>query len=52
MNIISWNVNGFRAVVKKGFFEWLEKTSPDVLCLQEVKARPDQVPPEVAEPHG
>ncbi len=34
MNIVSWNVNGVRAVVKKGFLEWLEAVSPDVVCLQ------------------
>ena len=38
-----WNVNGIRAIWKKGFPEWLEKTRPDVLCLQETKAQPDQL---------
>ncbi|MDR2803991.1 MAG: exodeoxyribonuclease III, partial [Treponema sp.] len=33
MNIISWNVNGIRAVEKKGFNEWLENEAPDMLCL-------------------
>lgn len=37
MKIISWNVNGIRAVVKKGFKEFLKKEKPDVLCLQEIK---------------
>jgi len=41
--VISWNVNGMRAVAKKGFFDFLEREKPDVLCLQEVKARPEQV---------
>jgi exodeoxyribonuclease-3 len=41
MKIISWNVNGLRAVMKKGFDEFLEKHQPDVLCLQEIKV--DQV---------
>lgn len=41
--LISWNVNGIRAVLKKGFTEWFEETQPDVLCLQETKARPEQV---------
>jgi len=43
MNIISWNVNGIRAVLKKGFIEWLEKESPDILCLQETKISLDQL---------
>ena len=34
MKILSWNVNGVRAVVKKGLFDWLESESPDVVCLQ------------------
>ncbi|MFA5360215.1 MAG: exodeoxyribonuclease III [Patescibacteria group bacterium] len=37
MKIISWNVNGIRAVVKKGFNDFLIKQSPDILCLQEIK---------------
>ena len=43
MKIISWNVNGIRACVKKGFLDFVEKEKPDVLCLQETKAHPDQV---------
>lgn len=37
MKIISWNVNGLRAVLKKGFLDFLNKESPDILCLQEIK---------------
>ena len=37
MKIISWNVNGIRAVIKKGFMGFLKKEKPDVLCLQEIK---------------
>jgi exodeoxyribonuclease-3 len=37
MKIYSWNVNGIRAIVKKGFGRWVDETSPDVLCLQETK---------------
>ncbi len=37
MKIISWNVNGLRAVLKKGFLDFLKKESPDILCLQEIK---------------
>lgn len=43
MKIISYNVNGIRAAQKKGFEEWLSKEQPDVLCLQELKAKPEQV---------
>ena len=43
MRIVSWNVNGIRAAVKKGFTESLEAMQPDMLCLQETKAQDDQV---------
>lgn len=43
MKVISWNVNGIRAVLKKGFEEFLEEHNPDLILLQEVKANPDQV---------
>jgi exodeoxyribonuclease-3 len=43
MKIISWNVNGIRAVEKKGFVQWVLETSPDILCLQETKAHIDQL---------
>lgn len=43
MKIISWNVNGIRAVMKKGFPDFVKKYNPDILCLQETKAHPDQV---------
>jgi len=43
MNIISWNVNGIRAVAKKDFFKDLEHLDPDIFCLQETKAQDDQV---------
>lgn len=43
MKIISYNVNGIRAAMKKGFVEWLTQTNPDVICLQEVKALEEQV---------
>ena len=41
---LSWNVNGLRAVHKKGFLDWFEKESPDILCLQETKADEEQLP--------
>ncbi|HTI99436.1 MAG TPA: exodeoxyribonuclease III [Dongiaceae bacterium] len=43
MKLISWNVNGLRAVLKKNFLEFLEAEAPDVLCLQETKCHPDQI---------
>lgn len=49
MKIISWNVNGIRAVEKKGFLDWFKKERPDVLCLQEIKAQDGQIPREVLE---
>lgn len=44
MTILSWNVNGLRAVYKKGFLDWFMKTGPDILCLQETKSSPEQLP--------
>jgi exodeoxyribonuclease-3 len=43
IKLLSWNVNGFRAIVKKGFWEFLSGESPDIMCLQETKATPDQL---------
>ncbi len=43
VKLISWNVNGLRAVLKKNFLEFLAAEKPDVLCLQETKCTPDQV---------
>ncbi|MCF8381658.1 MAG: exodeoxyribonuclease III [Bacteroidales bacterium] len=43
MKIISYNVNGLRAAIKKGFLEWLEKENPDIICLQETKMQEDQL---------
>ena len=43
IKIISWNVNGIRAVIKKGFLEFIETYNPDILCIQETKAHQDQV---------
>jgi len=44
MKLLSWNVNGLRAVLGKGFDAFMAAERPDVLCLQETKARPEQVP--------
>ena len=43
MKIVSYNVNGIRAALKKGFVEWLQSVNPDVICLQEIKAQEDQL---------
>ena len=43
MKLISWNVNGIRAAIKKGFADFVSTENPDILCLQETKARPEQV---------
>jgi len=52
VKLFSWNVNGIRAVAKKGFLEWLNQEQPDILCLQETKARKEQVPDELLNDHG
>lgn len=43
MKILSWNVNGLRAVIKKGFFDSLQKEKPDIICLQEIKTQPENL---------
>jgi exodeoxyribonuclease-3 len=43
MKIISWNVNGIRAVLKKNFMEFMNEHNPDIICLQETKASEEQV---------
>jgi exodeoxyribonuclease-3 len=45
--LLSWNVNGIRAIQKKGFLDWFKKENPDILCLQETKAHPDQLDDEL-----
>lgn len=52
MRIISWNVNGLRAIWKKGFPEWFAKEKPDILCLQETKAQQDQLTEEMIKYNG
>ena len=44
MRIVTWNVNGLRAVIRKGFAEQIDKLQPDVLLLQEVRALREQLP--------
>ena len=43
MKIVSYNVNGIRAALKKGFLDWLQAASPDVICIQETKAHKEQL---------
>ena len=43
MKIISYNVNGIRAALKKGFLDWLQAANPDVICIQETKAHKEQI---------
>jgi exodeoxyribonuclease-3 len=52
MNIISWNVNGLRANVKKGGFDWFLQKSPDFMCYQETKVHPEQFEEGVRNPLG
>lgn len=44
MKIITYNVNGIRAAIQKGFFGWMKEADPDILLLQETKAQPEQIP--------
>ena len=46
MRVITFNANGIRAAARKGFFSWLERQAPDIVCLQETKAQEHQLPPE------
>jgi len=49
MRITTWNINGLRAVLGKGLLESIQSIDPDVLCLQEIKARPEQLTDETTE---
>ena len=52
MKLLSWNVNGIRAVYKKGFLDWLSKEDPDILCVQETKAMKEQLSDELLNVDG
>ncbi len=52
MKFISWNVNGIRAISKKGFVDWIKTENPDILCLQETKATKEQVPKDIQSLEG
>ena len=43
MKLISWNVNGFRAILKNGFNDFVQSVNPDIICLQETKVHPSQI---------
>lgn len=47
MRIISYNVNGIRSAISKGWLNWLQATNADVVCLQEIKAHPENIPQEI-----
>jgi len=46
----SWNVNGLRSCGRRGFLKWFEQQAQDVICLQEIKVKPEQLPPELLNP--
>ena len=50
--LISWNVNGLRAAVRNGFLAWFEAAQPDILCIQECRAMPDELEPSILNPKG
>ncbi len=52
MRILTYNVNGIRAAITKGFPEWLKSTDADIVCIQETKAQPGQIPSELFEELG
>ena len=52
LKLYSWNVNGVRAAQRKGFLGWFHDTQPDILSIQETKAHPDQLDPELTQPEG
>jgi len=47
MKIYSWNVNGIRAAIRNGFLTWFKRTQPDILCLQEIKAKEKNIPKQI-----
>jgi exodeoxyribonuclease-3 len=52
VRLVSWNVNGLRACARKGFLSWLQRDQPDIVALQEVRALPEQLDPELFRPDG
>ncbi|HEY4797483.1 MAG TPA: endonuclease/exonuclease/phosphatase family protein, partial [Bacteroidia bacterium] len=47
--IVSYNVNGIRAAISKGWLDWVKSVDPDIICLQEIKAHPEQIDKEIHE---
>jgi exodeoxyribonuclease-3 len=52
VKLLSWNVNGYRSVLQKGFLDWFQKEAADIVCLQETKAHPGQLDVFALNPHG
>ena len=52
MKLYSWNVNGVRAAADKGYRLWMKKINADIVCLQETKARPEQLKEDIIKPNG
>jgi len=52
MKLLSWNVNGLRAALRKGFLDWFKEEHPDIICIQETKAHEEQLPDEIREIEG
>ena len=52
MKLYSWNVNGIRAVEKKGFLDWLDQEQPEIVCIQETKAHVEQLSSSLIEDHA
>ena len=50
--LVSWNVNGLRAIGRNGFLDWFAATCPDIVCIQETRARPEQVDEDLRHPGG
>lgn len=52
MKLVTWNVNGIRACAKKGLLEYMDREDPDVLCIQETKAHPEQLDEQLLNPQA
>ena len=52
MRVITLNVNGIRSAHRKGFFDWMLNQEADLICLQEIKAKPDELYPAITSPAG
>lgn len=52
MKLLSWNVNGLRAIYKKNFMDWFIDKNADIFCIQETKAHREQLPDDLIEREG